>query len=269
MAAIPSGVDGTLLRRIAPAISGGRAAHQASIIDGMSNALGSVLALYAIDTPLRIAHFLAQLAHESDGFCTVEEYASGAAYEGRRDLGNTEPGDGRRFKGRGLIQLTGRTNYGWVGEALGLPLLQQPETVSDPHVYLLVSCEFWKRRSIVAKSDADDLVGVTRIVNGGLNGLDSRRAYLAKAKRHLADLAAATAPPTPDMTVLRLGSEGEAVGELQRALATRGYPVGIDGLFGHATLLAVQHIQAMAGLNADGIVGGRTWTALKITDAPS
>ena len=264
MGGLVSAVDGrALLRAIAPTAGGRRAAHQATIIDGMGPALGDVLARYAIDTPLRVSHFLAQIAHESDGFGTVEEYASGTAYEGRRDLGNTEPGDGRRFKGRGLIQLTGRANYGWVGEALRLPLTERPESVGDPHTYLLVSCEFWARHAINARCDRDDLVGVTRAVNGGLNGLDSRRAYLATAKRLLADLAAGgVAPATPGGAVLRLGSEGDDVAALQRALTGRGYPVAIDGAFGPATVLAVRHCQAAAGLPDDGIVGAETWAGL-------
>lgn len=261
-AALP--VDAALLHRLAPRVSGRRAAHQAGIIDGMAEAIGGVLARYGIDTPLRAAHFLAQVAHESDGFSTTEEYASGRAYEGRRDLGNVQPGDGVRFKGRGLIQLTGRTNYGWVGRALGLPLTDHPEAVNDPHTYLLVSCEFWHRRNLVARSDADDLVGITRAVNGGLNGLDSRRKYLAAAKLQLAEHAAdRVEAPRSGLPVLRLGSDGEVVGLLQQALARCGYPIGIDGLFGHATALAVQHLQTGAGLEPDGIVGSGTWAALR------
>jgi putative chitinase len=264
MSAITDRIDGALLHGIAPPVSGRRAAHQAGIIDGMKDALGGVLAHYAIDTPLRVAHFLAQVAHESDGFSTVEEYASGSAYEGRKDLGNTQPGDGRRYKGRGLIQLTGRTNYASIGRDLGLPLVDAPETVCDPHTYLLVSCLFWARKAINARADRDDLVGVTRAVNGGLNGLDSRRAYLANAKRLLADVAAGGAEPAkPGGVVLRLGSQGDDVVALQEALGIRGYPVPVDGAFGSATLLAVRHYQAAVGLADDGIVGAKTWAGLK------
>src|SRR5215469_9026868 len=103
-------VNADLLRAVAPRQSGRRAEQQARIIDEVGKILASTLEKYEINTPLRVAHFIAQTCHESDGYCTTEEYASGAAYEGRRDLGNTEPGDGRLFKGRGLIQLTGRAN---------------------------------------------------------------------------------------------------------------------------------------------------------------
>ncbi len=264
MGGIADGIDVALLHGIAPPANGRRAVHQAGIIDGMGGALGDVLARYAIDTPLRAAHFLAQVAHESDGFSTVEEYASGSAYEGRKDLGNTETGDGRRFKGRGLIQLTGRSNYASIGHELVLPLVDAPETVCDPHTYLLVSCVFWARKAINARADRDDLVGVTRAVNGGLNGLDSRRAYLAKAKRLLADVAAGGAEPsTPGGAVLRLGSEGDEVVVLQQALSGRGYPVSVDGAFGSATVLAVRHYQAAMGMPDDGIVGAKTWAGLQ------
>ena len=161
-------VDGTLLKALAPDERGQRAARQAAIIAGMATAFTSTIARYAIDTPRRIAHFLAQIAYESDGFCATEEYADGRAYEGRRDLGNVEPGDGARFKGRGLIQLTGRMNYAITGKALGLDLVRNPLSVNDPAIYLLVACAFWTRLKINAPSDADDLYEVTGRVNGGL-----------------------------------------------------------------------------------------------------
>jgi hypothetical protein len=93
-----------VLKKIAPTA-------RARIIEPAAPLLEELMPKLAIVGELRQAHFLAQLAHESDGFRTTVEYASGAAYEGRQDLGNTEPGDGRRFKGRGLIQCTGRANY--------------------------------------------------------------------------------------------------------------------------------------------------------------
>jgi len=136
-----------------------------------------------IDSKLRQAHFIAQLAHESGGFVFAEEIASGAAYEGRADLGNTRPGDGRRFKGRGLIQLTGRANYTEYGKAIGRDLTAEPELVAtDPALAVDAACWFWETRRINPLADADDVRAVTRRINGGLNGLADREAYLRRAK---------------------------------------------------------------------------------------
>ena len=93
--------------------------------------INQTLDRYKINTRLRIAHFIAQVAHESDCFNAMEEYASGAAYEGRDDLGNVQPGDGKRFKGRGLIQLTGRDNYAKFSKAMNQDFLSQPEMVAQ------------------------------------------------------------------------------------------------------------------------------------------
>lgn len=135
-----------------------------------------------LDNGLRLAHFMAQLAHESGGFKYMEEIASGSAYEGRKDLGNTQPGDGKRYKGRGPIQLTGRANYRAYGQRLGFAFEEHPEMVAYPSVGLLVACDYWKDRGINAKAGDDDIVAVTKAVNGGVNGLDDRKARLAKVK---------------------------------------------------------------------------------------
>ncbi len=140
---------------------------------------------YAITTPLRIAHFLAQLGHESDGFNTNEEYASGADYEGRRDLGNTQSGDGVRFKGRGLIQVTGRANYADCGRALGVDLINNPRRLGDFDLACLSAGWYWDTRNLNNHADRDDILTITKIINGGTNGLADRQAYLARAKRVL------------------------------------------------------------------------------------
>src|SRR5580693_4825459 len=168
-------ISADLLRAVAPRQSGIRAQHQAHIIEEVGASLAATLGQYAINTPLRLAHFIAQTCHESDGYCTTEEYASGAAYEGRRDLGNTEPGDGRLFKGRGLIQLTGRANYEAAGRRLQLPLVANPDVAAVPATSLLIACDYWKQRDINTPCDRDDIITVTRRVNGGLNGIESRR----------------------------------------------------------------------------------------------
>jgi putative chitinase len=144
-----------------------------------------------IDTPLRIAHFLAQLAHESGEFRFTEELASGKAYEGRQDLGNTQPGDGPRFKGRGLIQITGRDNYTAYGKDRGMDFItgDNPKLLaSDPLTAVDASCWFWKKKKINDLADQDDVLKVSIRINGrnretGLpNGFDDRKAKLARAK---------------------------------------------------------------------------------------
>jgi putative chitinase len=257
-------VDEAVLRALVAGESGQRAARQAAIISGMGAKLASTLARYAIDTPLRVAHFLGQIAHESDGFCTTEEYADGRAYEGRRDLGNVQAGDGPRYKGRGLIQLTGRMNYALTGQELGLDLVGAPLSVNDPITYLLVSCVFWTRLKVNRACDADDLYEVTRLVNGGLNGLASRLGYLTRAKALVAPLAAKAiaAPGVAPLPILCRGSVGVEVARLQQDLAAHGYPVARDGDFGPGTETALRHFQAVRGLPPDGIAGPGIWKAL-------
>lgn len=258
-------IDGDTLRAIAPKFSGQKAADQAAIVQAVGPALRATLAGYGIDTRLRIAHFLAQVAHESAGLRTCEEFASGAAYEGRQDLGNTQAGDGVRYKGRGLIQLTGRANYKKFGDRMGADLVKTPAKAAEPVFSLRIACEYWKDRKINAHADNDDLRAVTKAINGGYNGLEDRSAYLAKAKAELARLEAlaiAAAAPADARPVLRRGNRDAAVGELQTALRAKGHPIAIDGDFGAATELAVMSFQAKKKLTADGIVGPATWKAL-------
>ena len=133
-------------------------------------------------TPMRSAHFIAQIAHESAGFMALLEYASGAAYEGRSDLGNTQPGDGKRYKGRGVIQLTGRANYRRVGRYLGIDLEKQPDLAAVPWVAYQTAAFYWLDRNINAHADRDDIVAVTKAINGGTNGLKHRKQLLKAAK---------------------------------------------------------------------------------------
>ncbi len=139
-----------------------------------------------METPQRFAHFLAQLGHESDGFKAMEEYASGSAYEGRADLGNTEPGDGRRYKGRGPIQVTGRANYRRYGRKIGIDLERRPDLASAPSIGLMASCAYWIDKRLNDLADRDDVEGITRKINGGLNGFADRKARLKAAKELLA-----------------------------------------------------------------------------------
>jgi putative chitinase len=258
-------VDAQVMLDIAPRFSGELAERQAAIVAAVGEVLPKTLDAYDISSRLRIAHFLAQTCHESAGFRTTEEFASGEAYEGRQDLGNVQPGDGPRFKGRGLIQLTGRANYRRYGEALALPLEDQPQLAADPATSLRIACEYWKRREINQACDDDDLIRVTRLINGGLNGIEQRRALTTKAKTALARLEGlqlSRAGSQATHGVLRRGSTGEEVTRLQQLLRGRGFQIGIEGEFGAATELAVTRFQSDCGLGADGIVGPRTWSAL-------
>jgi putative chitinase len=138
-----------------------------------------------IDTSLRQSHFLAQIGHESGDLRYTQELASGEAYEGRADLGNTQPGDGARFKGRGLIQLTGRANYAAYGHSIGIDLTVDnnwEKVATDPKLAVDVACWFWTKHGLNAPADADDLDRVTRMINGGLNGIADRAAHLDRAK---------------------------------------------------------------------------------------
>lgn len=134
------------------------------------------------DTPLRFAHFMAQCGHESGGFVYMEEIASGVAYEGRKDLGNTIVGDGKRYKGRGPIQLTGRANYRRIGLRLGLNLEGNPTLVSDPSIGMWCAIEYWDENNLNKYADSNDTKGLTRRINGGQNGLKDREERLARMK---------------------------------------------------------------------------------------
>lgn len=136
-----------------------------------------------VTTPLRAAMFIAQLAHECGEFHFMEELADGSAYDVMVNpslalrLGNTLPGDGPRFKGRGWIQLTGRTNYARAGKALGLDLEAHPDLAKWPQVASLTAAWFWATHGCNRFADTGDVEGCTKRINGGLNGLDHRIAY--------------------------------------------------------------------------------------------
>lgn len=149
--------------------------------------LNATLQEFSINTPERAAAFLAQLAHESVRFRYMAEIASGAAYEGRAALGNTEPGDGKKFKGRGPIQITGRTNYKTCSMALygDERLLDTPELLEQPEDGCRAAGWFWKTRGLNMLADEGDFDRITKRINGGQNGRDDRRAVWEVAKRVL------------------------------------------------------------------------------------
>jgi putative chitinase len=147
--------------------------------------INSTILEFEIVSNARISFFIAQLAHESGEFRYVRELASGSAYEGRKDLGNIEPGDGVRFKGRGLIQITGRSNYKACGADLGLPLLEHPELLEEPINASRSAGWFWNKKQLNSLADINTLESfkkVTKIINGGYNGLEDRLKYWGRAK---------------------------------------------------------------------------------------
>lgn len=184
-----------------------------AVIVGVAPVLAARLAPAGIDTPLRVAHFLSQTCYESGNFAHLEEnldYSAAriaevwerlrpraealahnpealgnAAYANENGNGNEAGGDGFRFRGRGLLQLTGRYNYGWVGEKAGLDLIGDPDLAATPDGAVRCAIAFWLARAINEAADADDSAKVTRLVNGGTDGLSDRLEYKVRALRLL------------------------------------------------------------------------------------
>ncbi|MBX7096964.1 MAG: LysM peptidoglycan-binding domain-containing protein [Myxococcaceae bacterium] len=172
---VKGGVSLAQLKRIMPNLSDAKAQKYLPY-------LNQAMAEQGINTPKRQAAFLAQLAHESGELKYMEEIASGSAYEGRRDLGNTQPGDGVRFKGRGPIQLTGRANYAAASRALGIDLVNHPERAADPDVGFRIATWFWKTHGLNQLADQGNFSEITHRINGGYNGASSRNRYWETAK---------------------------------------------------------------------------------------
>ncbi|GMU06398.1 glycoside hydrolase family 19 protein [Corallococcus caeni] len=147
--------------------------------------LNDAMSEAGINTPRRQAAFLAQLAHESAEFRYFEELATGRAYERRKDLGNVKPGDGARYKGRGPIQITGRTNYRAAGKALELDLEENPTRAADLDVGFRTAAWFWNSRDLNKHADKGEFDAITRRINGGYNGKASRDTYYQRAMRLL------------------------------------------------------------------------------------
>lgn len=160
--------------------------------------LQNIFNQFDITSPLRKAHFMAQMCHESVDFQYLEEIwpdpqldEHGVAhsgnrwqlnYEGRSDLGNTQVGDGYRYRGRGIIQLTGRANYRTYGALTNVDLENRPELASRPDVACAVAGHYWNSRNLNARADNDDVKAITRAINGGFNGLEDRISKLELAK---------------------------------------------------------------------------------------
>jgi len=161
--------------------------------------LNACLHRFEINTPARIRHFLAQIAHESGGLRWLEELADGCAYEGRRDLGNTQGGDGPRFKGAGVIQLTGRANYEAFAQFIGNPGVMEGHGYVASHYPFTSAGFWWHRNGINAEVDRGaSCRRISRLVNGRdpAHGLEERESYYARALGLFPDAGAAAAEPT-------------------------------------------------------------------------
>lgn len=158
---------------------------RASDIAKFTMPLNITMDMYSIDTPKRQAAFLAQLAHESGSLRYVREIATGEAYEGRHDLGNTQPGDGVKFKGRGLIQITGRANYRLLSQALSFDFISFPERLEWPGPAAMSSGWFWGLHNLNELADHDDFTRITKIINGGFNGYEDRLHHWERIKKVL------------------------------------------------------------------------------------
>jgi putative chitinase len=154
--------------------------------------LDDAMQMYNINTTARISAFLAQVGHESGRLQFVKEIwgpdkcAWQKNYEMNADLGNDQPGDGFKFRGRGLIQITGRYNYAACGSGLGLPLTDKPEILENPKYAAMSAGWFWEKHHLNNKADLEDFEGITRVINGGLNGQSDREILLNDIKQVLA-----------------------------------------------------------------------------------
>ena len=152
--------------------------------------LNTAMNRYQIVGSKRVAAFTAQIGHESGQLKYVKEIwgptVAQSRYEGRADLGNTEPGDGSKYRGRGLIQITGRANYKACGDALGLDLINQPELLEKPQHACMSAAWFWATKGLSTLADAGQFDKITRRINGGQNGAADRQALYARALKVLA-----------------------------------------------------------------------------------
>lgn len=249
-----------------------------------------ILPKYEINTPNRIAGFFAQTCHESMNFSALSEnlayraetleklfskYFSKAGrnaadyakqpekianviYANRMGNGDTASGDGFKFRGRGVVQLTGRDNYTAFGKSVGLTADEVIDYVQTKKGALESACWYWNSRNINAACDANDIVKMSKLVNGGTIGLEDRKRHYEQA---LAVLGGAVPAPITHASaipgVLKKGSTGENVKRMQAELGLEA-----DGSFGPATEAALKKWQTANGLAADGVAGPKTLAKL-------
>lgn len=255
-----------ILKKIAPQAND-------KIISDLEHYFDEYLQKYNVNTYLRVCHFLAQAAHESAGFRTLEEYASGAAYEGRKDLGNVNAGDGKLYKGRGIFQLTGRSNYQAYGQKIGVNLEAKPALAADPKISVLTALEYWNSKKLSDYADKDDILTITKRINGGTNGLDSRKEFLDRAKKIIPKNISFNnnqKPPdpinpiTPAIIVAKRGDISPYIADLQTMLIRKGAIIKADGSYGPATEQAVKDFQTRNALKVTGTIDTDTLNRLMV-----
>jgi len=262
--------------------------------DGWVKAMNNVFPEYEINTPQRIAAFIAQCGHESGGWRTfsenlnysakaldavfgkyfvragrdANEYArqpekiANVVYANRMDNGDTDSGDGWRYRGRGPIQLTGKANYTAFSEDMGVDAVGMPDQVSeDKEIALKSAIWFWNKNGLNRYADSGDIKTMTKRINGGYIGLEDRihhweealKALGADVETHHSDDDDDDHVDHEDYGVLRKGMRGEGVRVMQEALG-----IGADGIFGPGTERKLKEWQEAHGLIADGIAGPAT-----------
>ena len=257
-------------------------------IDEWYSAMSLLFSKYDINSPTRIAGFVAQCGHESQNFKTLEENLNYSAdglnkifpkyfikagrdaqayhrqpekianivYADRMGNGNTSSGEGYKFRGRGVIQLTGKDNYTRFAKHVGKSLDETIEYLKSKPGALESACWFWKTNGLNEIADSGDIVVMTKKINGGTIGLEDRKKHYEHALAVLGGKAI-HAPTSSPHTTLKRGDNSPAVAKMQRALG-----VGADGDFGAGTETALKRWQAANGLTADGVAGPKTLAKL-------
>lgn len=245
-------------------------------------ALKNILPKYNIDTVERVSMFIGQCAHESGQFnimtenlnysvkgllrtfgryfnnATAQQYANkpekiaNRVYANRMNNGDEASGDGWRFRGQGFIQLTGRYNHEKFAKHMGISLDQELVYVRTLEGSIEAACWFWVTNGLNDFADRMDVKGATKRINGGFNGLEDRINFVRKAMV----VFSAHEDAAPD--VMKVGSRGEAVFNLQNRLTQLGFRVSADGIFGRGTEAAVKQLQRSRGVEETGIVDAKT-----------
>lgn len=261
--------------------------HGNRYVDEWYDALTAILPEYGIDTPSRVAAFVAQCGHESAGFKVLkenlnyrakslraifkkyfptdelaEEYASkpnkqeaiaNRIYANRMGNGNEASGDGYRYCGRGLIQLTGKENYSWFAASLDMAVEDVPEYLATFEGAVQSACWFWESNNLNRWADTGDILTLTKRINGGTIGLEDRKKHYAHALEVLGGHVELHEPAQLVLETVKKGSRGSTVKALQEKLG-----LSADGAFGPGTERALKEWQSANGLVADGIAGPAT-----------